>query len=108
MPLEVATQCMSRWMMCCLGWVPAESNYSPWTRRWGPLAKIDARKGRVVELRYFGGLSVAETAKVLKISPETAKRDWKMAKAWLFGELTRSSGLTNPAVMCVTDRRGTC
>jgi RNA polymerase sigma-70 factor, ECF subfamily len=52
------------------------------------LSKIDARKGRVVELRYFGGLSVEETAEVLKISPETAKRDWKMARAWLFGELT--------------------
>jgi RNA polymerase sigma-70 factor, ECF subfamily len=52
------------------------------------LSKIDARKGRVVELRYFGGLSVEETAEVLGISPETAKRDWKMAKAWLFGELT--------------------
>ena len=45
------------------------------------LSKIDARKGRVVELRYFGGLSVEETAEVLGISPETAKRDWKMAKA---------------------------
>ena len=52
------------------------------------LSKIDARKGRVVELRYFGGLSVEETAEVLGISPETAKRDWKMAKAWLFGALT--------------------
>jgi RNA polymerase sigma factor (TIGR02999 family) len=52
------------------------------------LFKFDPRKGRVVELRYFGGLSVAETAEVLGISPETAKRDWKMAKAWLFGELT--------------------
>jgi DNA-directed RNA polymerase specialized sigma24 family protein len=39
------------------------------------LSKIDAGKGRVVELRYFGGLSIEETAKVLKISPETAKRD---------------------------------
>jgi len=39
-------------------------------------------------LRYFGGLSVAETAEVLVISPETAKRDWKVAKAWLFGELS--------------------
>jgi DNA-directed RNA polymerase specialized sigma24 family protein len=39
-------------------------------------------------LRYFGGLSVAETAEVLGISPETAKRDWKVAKAWLFGELS--------------------
>jgi RNA polymerase sigma-70 factor, ECF subfamily len=53
------------------------------------LATIDSRKGRVVELRYFGGLSIEETAEVLRISPETAKRDWKMAKAWLFGELTR-------------------
>jgi RNA polymerase sigma-70 factor, ECF subfamily len=52
------------------------------------LLGIDPRKARVVELRYFGGLSVEETAEVLGISPETAKRDWKMAKAWLFGELT--------------------
>jgi len=52
------------------------------------LCRFDPRKGRVVELRYFGGLSVAETAEVLGISPETAKRDWKVAKAWLFGELS--------------------
>ena len=52
------------------------------------LSEFDPRKGRVVELRYFGGLSVEETAEVVGISPETAKRDWKMAKAWLFGELT--------------------
>ena len=52
------------------------------------LSKIDARKGRVVELRYFGGLTVEETAEVLKISPETVLRDWKMAKTWLFRELT--------------------
>lgn len=52
------------------------------------LAKINARKSRVVELRYFGGLSVEETAEVLGISQETAARDWKMAKAWLFGVLT--------------------
>lgn len=52
------------------------------------LFEFDSRKARVVELRYFGGLSVEETAEVLKISPETAKRDWKMTKAWLFGELT--------------------
>jgi RNA polymerase sigma factor (TIGR02999 family) len=52
------------------------------------LSKIDPRKGRVVELRYFGGLSVDETAEVLEISRETAKRDWKMAKAWLLRELT--------------------
>jgi RNA polymerase sigma factor (TIGR02999 family) len=59
------------------------------------LSKIDARKGRVVELRYFGGLSVEETAKVLKISPETAKRDWKVARAWLFGELTAARECTS-------------
>lgn len=53
------------------------------------LTKIDPRKGRVVELRYFGGLTVEETANVLQISPETVMRDWKMAKSWLFRELTR-------------------
>jgi RNA polymerase sigma factor (TIGR02999 family) len=53
------------------------------------LSRTDARKGRVVELRYFGGLSVEETAEVLGISPETAKRDWRMAKAWLFNALTQ-------------------
>jgi len=52
------------------------------------LSRIDPRKGRVVEMRYFGGLSVEETADVLGISPETAMRDWKMAKSWLFRELT--------------------
>jgi RNA polymerase sigma-70 factor (ECF subfamily) len=52
------------------------------------LSKFDPRKGRVVELRYFGGLSVEETAEVLRMSPETAKRDWKMAKAWLLRELS--------------------
>jgi RNA polymerase sigma-70 factor, ECF subfamily len=59
------------------------------------LSKNDARKGRVVELRYFGGLSVEETAEVLGISPETAKRDWKMAKAWLFAELTAEKDRTS-------------
>jgi RNA polymerase sigma factor (TIGR02999 family) len=52
------------------------------------LSKVDPRKGRVVELRYFAGLTVEETAEVLRISPETAKRDWKMAKAWLLRELS--------------------
>ena len=61
----------------------------------GALSKIDARKGRVVELRYFGGLSVEETAEFLGVSPETAKRDWKMAKAWLFGELTAEKDRTS-------------
>jgi RNA polymerase sigma-70 factor (ECF subfamily) len=52
------------------------------------LSRTDARKGRVVELRYFGGLTVEETAEVLGISTETAKRDWRMARAWLFNALT--------------------
>ena len=53
------------------------------------LSKIDPRKGRVVELRYFGGLSLEETAEALGISPETVKRDWRMARAWLFGALSK-------------------
>src|ERR1700681_362294 len=59
------------------------------------LFKIDDRKGRVVELRYFGGLSVEETAEILGISTETVKRDWKMAKAWLFGALTGEQGIAS-------------
>jgi RNA polymerase sigma-70 factor, ECF subfamily len=55
------------------------------------LSKLDPRKERLVELRYFGGLSVEEAAEVLGISPETAKRDWRMAKTWLFSELTSGS-----------------
>jgi RNA polymerase sigma-70 factor, ECF subfamily len=51
-------------------------------------SKIDPRKVRVVELRYFGGLSVEETAAVLRISQETVLRDWKMAKTWLLRELS--------------------
>ena len=52
------------------------------------LAKVDPRKGRVVELRFFGGLSVEETAEVLRISPQTVMRDWNMAKVWLLRELS--------------------
>lgn len=51
------------------------------------LAAFDDRKSRVVELRFFGGLSVGETAEALEISPETVMRDWKFAKAWLLREL---------------------
>jgi RNA polymerase sigma-70 factor (ECF subfamily) len=54
------------------------------------LAKRDARKAKVVELRYFGGLTADETAEVLKISPESVLRDWKLAKAWLARELSRN------------------
>jgi RNA polymerase sigma factor (sigma-70 family) len=53
------------------------------------LAEIDPRKARVIELRFFGGLSVEETAEVLKISPQSVMRDWKMARAWLLAELAR-------------------
>ena len=52
------------------------------------LARFDNRKSRVVELRYFGGLSIEETAEVLEISAETVKRDFRMARAWLLAELT--------------------
>ena len=58
------------------------------------LLRFDPRKARVVELRYFGGLSVGEAAEVLGISPETAKRDWKMAKAWLLRELSGAQDRT--------------
>jgi len=57
------------------------------------LARIDGRKSRVVELRYFGGLSIEETAGVLGVSVDTAKRDWRMARAWLIAELTGKHGL---------------
>jgi RNA polymerase sigma factor (sigma-70 family) len=53
------------------------------------LATFDERRSRVVELRFFGGLSVEETAAVLRISPETVMRDWKLARTWLRRELRR-------------------
>jgi RNA polymerase sigma-70 factor (ECF subfamily) len=55
------------------------------------LAKIDARKSRVVELRFFGGLSVDETAEVLHVSADTIKRDWRLAKLWLLSQLQAES-----------------
>jgi RNA polymerase sigma factor (TIGR02999 family) len=51
------------------------------------LADVDGRKSQVVEMRFFGGLSVQETAEALHVSPETVMRDWKVAKAWLLREL---------------------
>jgi RNA polymerase sigma factor (TIGR02999 family) len=51
------------------------------------LAAADARKGRVIELRFFGGLSVEETAEVLRVSTDTVKRDWRLAKLWLLREM---------------------
>jgi RNA polymerase sigma-70 factor, ECF subfamily len=55
------------------------------------LAQFDKRKSRVVEMRFFGGLSVEETASVLKVSPDTVMRDWRLAKAWLQGAMRRAA-----------------
>ena len=54
------------------------------------LAEFDERKSKVVELCFFGGLSVKDTAEVLKVSPGTVKRDWQLAKLWLLGKLETS------------------
>jgi len=56
------------------------------------LEALDVRKSRVVEMRFFGGLSVQEVAAVLKVSEETVMRDWRLAKVWLLRELVRESG----------------
>ena len=53
------------------------------------LAEIDERKSKIVELRFFGGLSVDETAEVMKVAPITVMREWNKAKAWLYRELSR-------------------
>ena len=55
------------------------------------LARIDSRKAQVVELRFFGGLSVEETAEVLKVSGITVMRDWSTARAWLYREMSGES-----------------
>jgi RNA polymerase sigma factor (TIGR02999 family) len=55
------------------------------------LAALNPRQSKVVELRYFGGLSVEETADALQVSPDTVMRDWKLAKVWLLRELRRDS-----------------
>jgi len=59
------------------------------------LAAVDPRKSQVVEMRFFGGLSVKETAEVLKVSPETVQRDWKLAKSWLRREMSRGQSRGN-------------
>lgn len=56
------------------------------------LEKLDERKSRIIELRFFGGLSIEETAAVLDVSPETVWREWKRAKAWLYCQLSPSGG----------------
>jgi RNA polymerase sigma factor (TIGR02999 family) len=53
------------------------------------LARMDARRAKVIELRFFGGLTVEETAEILQISPQSVMRDWKLARAWLTRELRR-------------------
>jgi len=60
------------------------------------LADVDPRKARVIELRFFGGLSAEETAAVLKISPDTVLRDWRLARAWLLAELKAPHPLKSP------------
>jgi RNA polymerase sigma factor (TIGR02999 family) len=55
------------------------------------LAVLDPRKARVVELRFFGGLTVEETARVLQVSVETIQRDWRLARSWLLKTLTEGS-----------------
>ncbi len=57
----------------------------------GRLEEFDPRKARIVECRFFSGLSIEETAKALEVSPATVKRDWSLARAWLFRELGRQA-----------------
>ena len=57
------------------------------------LAEFDARKSQIVEMRFFGGLGVEETAEVLKLSPRTVKREWNLARAWLYRELNPESSV---------------
>lgn len=62
------------------------------------LSRRDAQQEKIVELRFFGGLTVEETAHVLEISPATVKRDWNMAKAWLTREMGRNADGTDRSV----------
>jgi RNA polymerase sigma factor (TIGR02999 family) len=62
------------------------------------LAQLDPRKARVVEMRFFGGLTVEEIAEVLKVAPVTVMRDWSTARAWLYRELTGGKGDGSPTV----------
>jgi len=62
------------------------------------LAAVDPRKARMVELRFFGGLSVRATAEVLNVAPNTILRDWKLTKAWLRGEMRRIKGCDSRAL----------
>jgi len=55
------------------------------------LAKLDPKQSRIVELRFFSGLSIEETAEVLGVSPATVKREWTIAKAWLYLQIARGA-----------------
>ncbi len=66
----------------------ADSNLLELDEALDRLSALDPRKARVIEMRFFGGLSVEETAEALGISPETVMRDWKLARAWLYRELS--------------------
>ena len=59
------------------------------------MTALDARQGQIVELRFFGGLSVEETAAALQLSPATVKRDWTLARAWLFRELASTGSASD-------------
>ena len=59
---------------------------------------FDPRQARIVELRFFGGLSVEEAAEVLGVSPKTVKRDWSVAKAWLYADLKERHGIDAAAM----------
>jgi RNA polymerase sigma factor (TIGR02999 family) len=61
----------------------------------GALEKFDQRKARVVEMKFFGGLSVEETSEVLKMSPRNVMRDWNLARAWLMREMTRDDRINS-------------
>ena len=62
------------------------------------LARLDARQARVAEMRFFAGLSVEEATEVLGVSPKTVKRDWSVAKAWLYADLNERHGINAAAV----------
>jgi RNA polymerase sigma factor (TIGR02999 family) len=62
------------------------------------LAEIDPEQSRIVELRYFGGLTIEETAEVMKTSPATIKREWAMARAWLHQALTNNEPAAPPSI----------
>ena len=74
---------------------PQEPNLVALSDALSALSVFDARMSQVVELRFFGGLSVAETSEVLNVSPETVMRDWKTAKAWLLRELRSSEPIAS-------------